>query len=158
MAEAASGRGGGAVSTVGGALACAEERDELGAFWAMDAEGALRQATELDRAADGGGPLAGIPVAVKDLFDLAGLPTTAGLPGSWPRADADAGLVRRLRSAGAVPIGKTAMDPLGLTTGGQAPGFPPCRNPIDSGLSPRRVLFRCSGCGRGGNHSARARQ
>jgi aspartyl-tRNA(Asn)/glutamyl-tRNA(Gln) amidotransferase subunit A len=44
--------------------------------------------------------------------------------------------VRLLERAGAVAIGKTAMDPLGWTTHGQAEGFPPCRNPLEEGLSP----------------------
>src|SRR5205085_11651682 len=48
----------------------------------------------------------------------------------------DAAAVRLLETAGAVAIGKTAMDPLGWSTHGQAEGFPPCRNPIDPRLSP----------------------
>jgi aspartyl-tRNA(Asn)/glutamyl-tRNA(Gln) amidotransferase subunit A len=44
--------------------------------------------------------------------------------------------VRRLGAAGAIPIGKTAMDPLGWETRGQAPGHPPCLNPVDASLSP----------------------
>jgi Asp-tRNA(Asn)/Glu-tRNA(Gln) amidotransferase A subunit family amidase len=97
-----------ALERVERALEAAEAREELGAFWALDREGALRAAAELEGQARGGrGPLAGIPVAVKDLYDVAGLPTSAGLTGSVPAARADAELVRRLRAAGAVPIGKT---------------------------------------------------
>jgi len=114
------------------ALDEAEARAHLGAFWALDRHGALNAADGVEAA----GPLAGMPVAVKDLFDQAGLPTTGGLPGAAPPARCDAEAVARLRRAGAVPIGKTAMDPLGCTTGGQAPGFPPCLNPIDPALSP----------------------
>lgn len=126
-----------ALERVERALDTAEAREELGAFWALDREGARRAAAELDAEADGRrGPLAGVPVAVKDLYDVAGMPTTAGLSGSIPPARADAELVRRLRAAGAVPIGKTAMDPLGASTGGQAPGFPDCVNPLDPALSP----------------------
>ena len=129
--------GGLATATIESALARAAEHEALGAFWALDPGGALEQAAELDR---GGSPvelpLAGRVVAVKDLYDMAGLPTTAGLPGRRMVARSDAGLVRRLRAAGAVPVGKTAMDPLGLTTSGQAPGFPPCMNPVDRSLSP----------------------
>jgi Asp-tRNA(Asn)/Glu-tRNA(Gln) amidotransferase A subunit family amidase len=44
--------------------------------------------------------------------------------------------VTLLRDAGAVPIAKTALDPLAWTTGGQAPGFGPCLNPVGAGLSP----------------------
>jgi aspartyl-tRNA(Asn)/glutamyl-tRNA(Gln) amidotransferase subunit A len=114
------------------ALDEADGRAELGAFWALDREGALSAAGAVAAA----GPLAGMPVAVKDLFDQAGLPTTAGLPGPVPPARTDAAAVARLRGAGAIPIGKTAMDPLGCTTGGQAPGFAPCLNPVDPALSP----------------------
>lgn len=126
-----------ALERVERALAAAEEREALGAFWALDAERARRAAGEMDRARRARrGPLAGVPVAVKDLYDVAGLPTTAGLTGAVSAARADAELVRRLRAAGAVPIGKTAMDPLGASTGGQAPGFPACVNPLDPALSP----------------------
>jgi aspartyl-tRNA(Asn)/glutamyl-tRNA(Gln) amidotransferase subunit A len=115
----------------------AARAQDLGAFWALDREGALAQAVALDDRAGGPAPpLSGATVAVKDLFDVAGLPTTGGLAAEEEPARSDAELVRRLRRAGAVPIGKTAMDPLGLTTGGQAPGFPPCRNPVDPALSP----------------------
>jgi Asp-tRNA(Asn)/Glu-tRNA(Gln) amidotransferase A subunit family amidase len=126
-----------AVERVERALAAAVARTDLGAFWALDRDGARRAADELDgRAGARGGPLAGVPVAVKDLYDVAGMPTTAGLSGSVRPARGDAELVRRLRAAGAVPIGKTAMDPLGASTGGQAPDFPACLNPIDPALSP----------------------
>jgi aspartyl-tRNA(Asn)/glutamyl-tRNA(Gln) amidotransferase subunit A len=126
-----------ALERVERALAAAEARKELGAFWALDRERARRAAGEIDGAPRGRrGQLAGVPVAVKDLYDVTGMPTTAGLTGAVPPARADAELVRRLRAAGTVPIGKTAMDPLGATTGGQAPGFPDCLNPLDPALSP----------------------
>ena len=109
---------------------------DLGAFWRLGREGAVTRSEGVRRASAEAVALAGMPVAVKDLLDVRGLPTTAGLPGEHPPADADAEAVRRLRAAGAVPIGKTAMDPLACTTGGQAPGFPPCLNPVDARLSP----------------------
>lgn len=120
------------------ALARARDRSVLGAFWALEGERAVAAAAALDAGPGGAerAPLRGVPVAVKDLFDVAGTPTTAGLAGEHPPAVADAAVVGRLRAAGAVPIGKTAMDPLGASTGGQAPGFPPCLNPIDERLSP----------------------
>lgn len=98
------------------------------------------EASSLDRerAARGArGPLHGIPLVVKDNFDVAGLPTTAGslaLAELYPAADAFQ--VRRLREAGAVILGKTNMHELasGITTisslGGQT------RNPYDLARNP----------------------
>src|SRR4051812_33592312 len=60
--------------------------------------------------AGGGGELAGLPFAVKDNIDVAGLPTTAACPTRDAPAAAHATAVRRLVDAGAVPIGKTNMD------------------------------------------------
>jgi len=56
------------------------------------------------------GPLAGIPFAVKDNIDVAGVPSTAGCPARTEPATESAVAVRRLMAAGAVPIGKTNMD------------------------------------------------
>lgn len=118
------------------ALERAREKEDLGAFWHLDPAGAEAQSERLRAAVAGPPPLAGVPVGVKDLLDVRGLPTTGGLAGERPQATRDAEAVRRLRAAGGVPIGKTAMDPLGATTGGQAPGFPACVNPVDPRFSP----------------------
>ncbi|MFF2026438.1 amidase [Streptomyces sp. NPDC058171] len=118
------------------ALAAAVAAD--GIFWAVDRQ-ALEAAREIDRRRARGealGPLAGVPVAVKDSFDVAGMPTTAGLRTPIHRAAVDATVVRRLREAGAVVIGKTAMDQLGWSMTGQAPGRPPCPNPAVPGALP----------------------
>ncbi len=106
----------------------------LGAFWALDTDGALRSAERVDGGE--GGPLAGVTVAVKDCFDIAGLPTTSGVARDWPAATDDAEAVRRLRRAGAVPLGKASLDQLAWTTFALAPGFPACRNPLDPELTP----------------------
>jgi aspartyl-tRNA(Asn)/glutamyl-tRNA(Gln) amidotransferase subunit A len=81
------------------------------AWVTIDREGALARARELDHDLGEGkvrGPLHGIPLGIKDLFDVAGWPTLAGAP--WlpsPPAAADAPVVARLRKAGAIILGKT---------------------------------------------------
>lgn len=81
------------------------ERTEpaLRAWVRVDAAGARAAAGQAPE-----GPLQGVPFGVKDIIDVAGLPTECGSPLRLGRtADADAWLVRRLRGAGAVPLGKT---------------------------------------------------
>jgi aspartyl-tRNA(Asn)/glutamyl-tRNA(Gln) amidotransferase subunit A len=83
----------------------------LGAFVTVLAEQARAEAAARDAERAAGrvrGPLHGVPVAVKDLIDVAGVVTTAGSPKlAGNRAERDAPLVARLREAGAVVIGKT---------------------------------------------------
>lgn len=96
----------------------AEEDGELGAFAHIDADLALAQAATLDRHRSTGravGPLHGVPVAVKDIIDVRGLPCENGTPidaGRAPRKDAV--LVSRLREAGAVILGKTVTTELAV--------------------------------------------
>ena len=131
------------VELVDGYLARIEAFDQRGpAINAMIAvnPGARERARELDAERAAGavrGPLHGIPVVVKDNYDTADMPTTAGslaLATSVPPDDATQ--VRRLREAGAVILGKTNMHELarGITTvaslGGQT------RNPYDPGRNP----------------------
>lgn len=98
----------------------------IGAFWHLDA------------APQGGnGRLSGVAVAVKDNVAVAGMSWTAGLAAYRHRiAEADAPSIAALRAAGAVILGKTAMDEGALGATGDAPGFPLCRNPLDPRLSP----------------------
>ncbi len=83
----------------------------LHAFVRVFREGALSRAAALDRDMDNGvaaGPLAGIPVAIKDLFDIAGVPTRAGSTATPDRpASSTAFCVQKLISAGATILGKT---------------------------------------------------
>lgn len=105
----------------------------LNAFVTLDAEGAMaaaRRAGEELAAGTDRGPLHGIPVAVKDVVDVAGLPTTLGsraFPARVP--DRDAGSVRRLRAAGAVIIGKAATHELAFGPTGDRAANGPTRNP-----------------------------
>ena len=95
------------------ALGRIEERNpEINAFVAIDAEAALAAAIEIDRQVAEGkdpGPLAGIPIGVKDLEPATGFVTTFGsaLHADDPPAEIDSLLVTRLKAAGAIVIGKT---------------------------------------------------
>ncbi len=83
---------------------------ELQAWVEVDREGALREAEHLDHLAERGTvlPLHGVPVGLKDVIDVAGLPTRAGFAPLGDRpAQADAAIVARLRELGAVILGKT---------------------------------------------------
>ncbi len=96
-------------------------------------EQALAAAAESDRRlADGTarGPLEGLPLAVKDLLDVAGAPTTNGI-GAWRDrvARSDAEVVRRLKAAGVVILGKLNMHECALGGTNDNPHFGKCRNP-----------------------------
>ena len=105
----------------------------VGAWSHLDRDGALRQAREADarqRAGAALGPLHGLPVGVKDVFDTADMPSEYGsgsLRGRRPERDADA--VAALRAAGAIVIGKTVTSEFGM----YAPTS--CRNPHDPARS-----------------------
>ncbi len=88
-----------------------------GAFVLLDESGARRRARELEcrTARTRQGLLHGVPVAVKDLIDVAGWPTALGR-GSGRQPIKDAAIVARLRGMGAVLVGKTRTDELGLGT------------------------------------------
>jgi hypothetical protein len=119
----------------------------VNAFTAVLAERALAQAARVD-AGDVTGPLAGMPFAVKNLFDLQGIATLAGSKIERDAAPAarDAVLVRRLEAAGAVCVGALNMDEYayGFTTENSHVG-PTC-NPHD--------LARLSGGSSGGSAAA----
>ena len=107
----------------------------VNAFVTVDREGALaaaeRARDELARGADRG-PLHGVPVAVKDIVDTAGLVTTMGsrhFAGHVPEADAE--VVTRLRSAGAVIVGKTTTHEFAYGPTGDRAANGPCANPRD---------------------------
>ncbi len=108
------------------------------AFQAVRADGALADAEALGRRDDLGTlPLAGVPVAVKDNVDVAGLPTRRG-SAATPTAPArrDDELVRRLRQAGAIPIGTTQLPELAIWPFTEPAAFPATRNPWDLSRSP----------------------
>ena len=106
------------------------------AFTEVTAARARAEATAVDAEVAAGqdpGPMAGVPVAVKNLFDLEGITTLAGakIERDKPPAARDAFLVRRMRAAGAVMLGALNMDEYayGFTT--ENAHFGPCYNPHD---------------------------
>jgi aspartyl-tRNA(Asn)/glutamyl-tRNA(Gln) amidotransferase subunit A len=112
------------------------ERDSAyHSFLHVDAEGALAQAARADEAlgrCEDRGPLHGIPVAIKDLFDTADMPTTYGSDvhkGHIPAEDGD--VVRRLKAAGAVLIGKLETYEFAMVGPVFDRAFPPAANPWD---------------------------
>ena len=131
----------------------ASENPLLNAFYEVFEEESRESAAALTRELARGqdrGPLHGVPVAVKDLFDVAGHVTTAGAhPGFRPPpARADSEVVRRLRAAGAVLLGKTAVHEWALGVSTNNPHFGPTRNPHD--------LERIPGGSSGGSGAALA--
>src|SRR5713101_6909827 len=114
---------------------------DLNAFVAVDAEAALRNAEIIDdvvASGDDPGPLAGIPIGVKDLEDAAGFRTSHGSHG-WadaPAAVTHSPLVDRLVSAGCVVIGKTNTPELGWKADTDNLVFGPTWNPWDRTRSP----------------------
>lgn len=103
----------------------------LNAFRVVLREQALADAAAADRKRAAGEqlPLLGVPLAVKDDVDVAGVPTRFGADGTVPVATRDAEVVRRLRAAGAVIVGKTNTCELGQWPFTSGPGFGHTRNP-----------------------------
>jgi amidase len=104
---------------------------QLNAFAAVYAELALAQA-----AAPRPGPLSGVPIAVKDEMDIAGEITSHGTGAITERARADSEIVRRLRHAGAIVIGKTKMPELGLWPFTESITWGVTRNPWNTDRTP----------------------
>lgn len=118
------------------ALKRMEQHRGLNAFITVTAEDALRTARELTGARLRG-PLHGIPIAVKDLYDTAGVRTTAGsahFAGRIPAADAE--VVSRLKAAGAVLLGKLNMDEFAYNFTSETSFFGPVHNPWKRGFTP----------------------
>ncbi|WP_295529475.1 Asp-tRNA(Asn)/Glu-tRNA(Gln) amidotransferase subunit GatA [uncultured Pseudacidovorax sp.] len=147
LARALAGREVSAVETAQHFLGRMAARQDLGAFVAVDEAATLAQARATDAALAAGsvGPLAGVPVAHKDIFVTTGWPSTAGsrmLAGY--QSPFDATVVRKLREAGMVTLGKLSCDEFAMGSSNQNVAVPavgadqpvPVRNPWDTSRVP----------------------
>ncbi len=130
----------------------AEVDGEINAFLATDGERALATADALDGRRAAGeelGELAGVPIAVKDLFCYTGLPTTAAsrILAGW-RPPYNATLTERVLDAGLVVLGKTNLDEFAMGSSTESSAFGPTHNPWD--------LTRIPGGSGGGSAAALA--
>ena len=113
---------------------------DVHAFLHVDAEGALATAREVDAAraaGEGLPPLAGVPIALKDLVVTEGMPTTAGsriLEGWVPPYDAT--VTTRIRAARMPILGKTNMDEFAMGSSTEHSGYGPTHNPWDLERTP----------------------
>jgi aspartyl-tRNA(Asn)/glutamyl-tRNA(Gln) amidotransferase subunit A len=114
----------------------AQKNPRLNVYLSLTKERALAQAARVDDAAAKGdplGPLAGIPVGIKDVLVMRGAPATAGskiLQGYRPPYDATA--VSRLEAAGAVLLGKINCDEFAMGSSNENSAYGPVRNPVDT--------------------------
>src|SRR5262245_22908989 len=116
------------------------DNPRLNAFIRVMGDEAMRQAREADTELASGhdrGPLHGVPISLKDIIDVRGVPTTAA---SRVReghvAERDAPCVTHLRQAGAVLLGKTNLHEFAFGTTNEDSAFGPARNPHDPSRSP----------------------
>lgn len=114
------------VALVEQALQRAADAEKLNAIVHLDVEGALRAAKQATR-----GPLAGIPVLVKEIIEVEGLPFRCGSASMHGVAVKDADVVRRLRAAGAVVIGLSHSHEFAYGCTGTSNRVGPCLNPHD---------------------------
>ena len=126
------------------------EGNDLGSFLALSRDRAFAQAERVDADARAGrplGPLAGVPIAVKDVLATKGIETTAGsrILGGW-HPPYDATVVAKLEAAGAVLLGKLNCDEFAMGSSNENSAWKPVRNP--------RALDRVPGGSSGGSAAA----
>ncbi len=107
----------------------------LSAYTSVDVDGALAQASSIDARAGRGerlGPLAGVPVSIKDIIDVAGVATTSCSHSALDKVpERDANVVARLRAADAIIVGKANCHEFAFGGPSFDLPFPPARNPWD---------------------------
>ncbi|MGY1602897.1 Asp-tRNA(Asn)/Glu-tRNA(Gln) amidotransferase subunit GatA [Geodermatophilus sp. SYSU D00815] len=113
----------------------AAEDGRIGAYLFVDPDAALARAREIDAARAAGtelGPLAGVPMALKDVFVTDGVPSTSGskILEGW-RPPYDATVAARLKAAGTVLLGKTNMDEFAMGSSTENSAYGATRNPWD---------------------------
>lgn len=126
-----------AETLVTAAIDAARANEGLNALITIDEDGALDDAMALDAAIVGGvdvGPLAGVPIVVKDNINAAGILTTAGTPGLNVVPKESAPALAALEAAGAIVIGKANMHELAFGITSDNAAFGPVRNPYDNEL------------------------
>lgn len=141
LARALKARGTTAEAVLERCLARIEERNTaLNAFITVFTDDARHQAREADREIAAGkyrGPLHGVPISIKDLFDIRGSATTAASRVRQGHvASGDAAAIERLREAGAVFVGKTNLHEFAFGTTNEDSAFGPARHPHDPNRSP----------------------
>src|SRR5215471_11881191 len=101
---------------------------KIDAYLSLDFDAALKEAEKVDVDL----PLGGVPIAVKDIINVKGQPCTCGskILGNY-RSPYDATVIRRLRAAGAIPLGKTNMDEFAMGSSTENSSFKVTRNPWD---------------------------
>lgn len=110
--------------------------DLTNAFTVVLPDDALERARDLERGGPSG-PLHGVPVAVKDLYDISGVATSGCCAAYVDRmAYSDSAVVERLRAAGAIVVAKTNMHELAFGTTSQISCYGPVRNPWDTSRVP----------------------
>jgi aspartyl-tRNA(Asn)/glutamyl-tRNA(Gln) amidotransferase subunit A len=116
---------------------------EIGAYLSLDFDAALKEAER----ANVDLPLGGVPIAIKDIISVAGQPCTCAskILRNY-RATYDATVIRKLRAAGAIPLGKTNMDEFAMGSSTESSSVKPTRNPWD--------LSRVPGGSSGGSAAA----
>ncbi|MEP6603756.1 MAG: Asp-tRNA(Asn)/Glu-tRNA(Gln) amidotransferase subunit GatA [Spartobacteria bacterium] len=116
---------------------------KIGAYLSLDFDAAMQEAEKVDVDL----PLGGVPIAIKDMINVAGQPLTCGskILANY-RAIYDATVIRNLRAAGAIPFGKTNLDEFAMGSSTENSSVKPTRNPWD--------LSRVPGGSSGGSAAA----